>query len=228
MMLAHPAYSLPMQITEEAVSVLAVEAPELLREMILDFSRQLDGADGMFVLSEEYCPIGISGAVCLIRDPLRPDLSSRRILNALLHLLAANAENEGYYVKTQAFRAAFARYLWELSESVDIPLAFREEPDILAILKAAELRPSWEEASPADALCGYMALVTELNLAKLFVFINLKSYFSLPELEAMYADFRYRKYRVLLLESSDRPDLRHLENTILIDRDMCEVINENI
>ena len=225
--LSYPGFSYPLSFENGRPGVLTVESPLLFREMLTDLDNQANGLSGEFVLSLDGSPIQLTSVLNIIKDPLQPDFTAKKIITYIHKMLASDAVNEKYYISTLNIQNELSKYLFDISDSLDVPLIFNTEPDPVSLFKAVDLRPAAENGSFLENLCSYMALITALNIRALFAFVNLKSYFSEEELRCFYTECKYKKYLVLLLESCDRPGLKDQENTILIDNDLCEVINNN-
>lgn len=59
------------------------------------------------------------------------------------------------------------------------------------------------------------------KLDKLFVMVGMRSFFTDTEMELFFRTVLAHKYRVLLLDSSDRERSQH-EKRLTIDKDLCE------
>ena len=66
-----------------------------------------------------------------------------------------------------------------------------------------------------------MELVREFDRDKLFVLLNLRSFFADEHVEKFLETVSVHGYKVLLLDSVSRKKLAH-ENRITIDNDLCE------
>lgn len=226
MRLAHPAYGSPICLREGTVQVLAVEAPKLFRQMLQELEGLPLGEHGHFVLSQDFTPVPLANHISLIRDILHPDFTQRKIIARVLQTLESRAMDEQLFVATREMMGNLSNYLTILTESMDIPLTFDAEIDLTSLLKAVGVRVA-EDEGIVERLCSYMALLTELKLASIFVFVNLKSYLDTEELKTFYIHIAYKQYRVLLLESFFKEDRLEQEHKVLIDDDCCEVINNN-
>lgn len=69
----------------------------------------------------------------------------------------------------------------------------------------------------------YMKMQRSFFGKEVFVFVNLKSCFSEEEIENFYQWVFYNKFKVLLLESFQREIPLKDENTVIIDKDLCEI-----
>ena len=67
-----------------------------------------------------------------------------------------------------------------------------------------------------------MTLVRELDKEKLFVFVNLRSWFLDEEVESFMQTALSHKFNVLLLDNREYTRLPGEKRTI-IDRDLCEI-----
>ena len=226
MRLMHPNFSTPIVLKEGLVNVLIAESPEMFRGIVLDLTAQCAGQEGDFVLSLAYTPVPIAKNAALLREPLFPDFSSRRIVNSFLSGLEKTAAGEALYLDTYTIQSQLASYYEKLLYAFDAPLTVYADISISALLKAANLRVDTVGTTPLERLSMWMDVHASLGLASVFIFVNLKSCFSTPELETLYREIKLKKYRVLLIEPTLYPDLRKEECTLLFDTDLCEVINE--
>lgn len=226
MKLAYPALNGAISFEENKIAVLVVESPILFRNMIIDLSRQVAGGSGDFVLSKDSVPIPINKEVELIQNPLFPNFEQRRIINKLISELEREALSESFFLDTRAIQTELAAYLENLLAQSNAPLVCDSEISISSLLKAANIRIDYDEESPVERLCEYLDVISALHLAKCFVFVSLKSFLTQDELRLLYSSVAYKKYNLLLLENSMRDGLREVEKTILLDKDLCEVINE--
>ena len=68
----------------------------------------------------------------------------------------------------------------------------------------------------------YLELCERFLNKKLFVLLNLHSFFTKKEIELLFDDIVYRKYNVFLIERYDYNALPQ-ENKRIIDIDLCEI-----
>ena len=76
--------------------------------------------------------------------------------------------------------------------------------------------------NPIEKLIDYMSLVRDLDRDKLFVFVNLRSWFTDNEVSLFVKTVLAHKYRILLIDNCEYPKLEN-ERRIIIDRDLCEI-----
>ena len=66
-----------------------------------------------------------------------------------------------------------------------------------------------------------MELVRELDHDRLFIMVNMRSYFTDEDMQTFVESASLHGFRVLLLESSARRKLKHTQR-YTIDEDLCE------
>lgn len=74
---------------------------------------------------------------------------------------------------------------------------------------------------PLERLIDYMELVREFERDKLFVYVNLRSFFSHEEIERFLRTALDHGYRILLIDAQSHEKLQ-LENRVTVDNDLCE------
>ena len=76
--------------------------------------------------------------------------------------------------------------------------------------------------SKLDYQPGYMSLVRELDREKLFIFVNMRSYYTDEQMNTFLRTLLGRDYRVVLIESVAREKLSDTKR-IILDKDLCEI-----
>lgn len=76
--------------------------------------------------------------------------------------------------------------------------------------------------NPIEKLIDYMSLVREFDRDKLFVFVNLRSWFTDDEVSLFVNTVLAHKHMILLIDNCEYPKLEN-ERRIIIDRDLCEI-----
>ena len=112
------------------------------------------------------------------------------------------------------------RYILYLAE--DLPFEIDcQKLTIGPIIKAVS--PEIEEADKGtlEKTFAYMELVRELDRDRLFIMINMRTYFSDEEMERFAESVCLHDFKVLLLESSSLSKLKHAKR-YTVDVDLCE------
>ena len=220
MILCHPQIETALDFSSSKIPTVVVEEPSFFRTLMLDLYAQIDGERGKFVLSEHEKELNISTWVELIDNCLHFTLNEKPLLNKITAAMERAAVSEAFFMKT-------AELLRQLEQYIDA-LAFEFDCDIHcerctagSVLKAAGVSLRDEYDDPLERLADYMELIREFDKDKLFVILNLRSFFADEPVEKFLETVSTHGYHVLLLDCVDRKKLP-LEQRITIDNDLCE------
>ena len=72
-----------------------------------------------------------------------------------------------------------------------------------------------------EKIFSYMELVRELDRDKLFIMVNMRSYFTDKDMEIFTQSVCLHDFKVLLLEAFEFPKLKNTKRFV-IDSDLCE------
>lgn len=221
MILAHPRLDTVFDFTGPEVPSLVVEEPRFFRALLLDIYNQQNGDEGDLVLSEKGTTLPISAWVELIDKCLSFDLNRKSLLNKITAALEQTALSETFFLKTEDILRRLEDYADELAFELDCDIVC-ERCGVTALLKALglRLRDSYDE--PLERLLDYMELIRTFDRDKLFILVNLRSFFTDSELSLFLSSIAQHEYRVLLLDNAAGERLP-LEKRVIIDNDLCEI-----
>lgn len=77
------------------------------------------------------------------------------------------------------------------------------------------------DSDPLEKIYAYMELVRELDRDKLFIMVNMRTYFSDEAMESFAETVCLHDLKVLLMENHAFPKLKHADRFV-IDADLCE------
>lgn len=89
------------------------------------------------------------------------------------------------------------------------------------VIKAAGIGIADDYENDLERLLDYMELVRELERDKLFVLVNLRSYYSDADLNTFLDTLLQHAFQVLLIDGASRKLLQN-EQRITVDADLCE------
>lgn len=87
------------------VNTVVIENQALLWQVTEDLCRQIEGMDGLCVLSDENTPISIKQNLELIDNFVCFDLNTKTLLNRITTAMEKVAVDESHYVATQQLLA---------------------------------------------------------------------------------------------------------------------------
>lgn len=220
MILCHPQMESMIDFSSSEIPSLVIEEPNFFRALIQDFYDQLEGKEGNFVLSENGKEYAIENRVELIDNCLHFSLNTKTLLGKVSAALEKAAVNESNFLKTAAVLQQVEQYVDELAFEFDCDIVCKH-CTVGGVLKAVGISLRDEYDDPLERLIDYMELIREFDKDKVFVFVNLRSFFADEAVERFLKTIAEHSYCVLLLDSVCREKLSH-EKRIIIDNDLCE------
>lgn len=221
MKLAHPMLSLPFKWEEEHVNSFVIENATMYRNFLTELYDQCSGLNGDFVLSNNLELLEISKNIEMVGNVLEIDHNNKKIVSGIVKELTDVAINDLHTEVLELYskiNETISNIIFESGNDI----VFDDINDISQLLKLYNVRPDSEDLSLAEKILSYMNLCEKYLGKKLFVFLNIHSYFSKGEMELLFQDFIYRKFNVLLIERYDYQTVKG-ESKRILDRDLCEI-----
>ena len=147
------------------------------------------------------------------------DLNEKRLITKIQGLLEKEALNADNFQKTMTILADIERYVYGLSELFPYELDFKGI-SAAALIKMCGLVIVDDSISAIERIYNYMTIVRELLGEKLFIFSNMRSYFSDDDIQEFIDTIIDHKFNVLMIENSDRKRVNKTRKMI-IDNDLC-------
>ena len=209
-----------LRFEEGGVKELAVENKRMFLNMVNSAILQADGARGDFLLSVSDRPVEFSKYADVTVQFAPFQVNRRSLLTKLYAVLEKNALGADNYAKTGELLGEAERYILSLAEEFPFEINCTKLA-IGTVIKA--ISPEIEESDKGvlEQVFSYMEMVRELDRDKLFVMINMRTYFADEEMECFAESVCLHDFKVLLLESSSYPNLKHVQR-FTIDADLCE------
>ncbi len=221
MILCHPEIERVFDFSGKKIPSLVVERPALFRKLVLDIYEQCDGGEGEFVLSRDDVVQSMLSNVEFIDNCVHYDFSPKALTTRILKSLEREAMNEVFHLKTVELLQKIQEYLNELSFSFNTTLEFTR-CSLPGLLKCAGVTIRDDYEDPLERLFDYMELVREFEKDRIFILLNLRSYYADADVEAFLGALVDHEYQAFLLDNVDRQKLPYEERTT-IDDDLCEV-----
>lgn len=209
-----------LRFGEGYVNELIIEKKKMFFDVVDSMHRQTEGLHGDCVLSISNRPVEFGKYADLTVQFAPFQMNRKSLLTKLYAALERKAQNSETYLKTGELLGELERYILGISE--ELPFAINcQKLAIGPIIRA--LSPEIEESDkePIEKVFAYMELVRELDRDKLFVMVNMRSYFSDEEMEKFTESVSLYDFNVLLLESHEAPKLNYTKRYV-VDTDLCE------
>lgn len=208
-----------IKFKESILNTLVVENQNVFRNITEDINMQICGFEGKCVLSKDDKPITFSGNCEIISDFAPFDINKKALINAIISDLDKTAGNEEFFLKTQEIIALLEKHLYDLS--FDYPCNIEPTKlNIGSLLKSVGLQISNDYTNTAEKIIDYMILVREFDKNRLFVTLNMRSFFDYETVNLFAQSILNHKLSVLMIESNSYPIFIN-EKRITIDKDMC-------
>ncbi len=222
MKLIHIRYSFNLDFCDELVYSLTVENNRAFVEIVNGLYDQIQGEDGEFVLSEYDMPVAISKHIELLTQFVPFDGNRKTLVTKLYNLLKKESMCGELYCDTQQIGTALVAYVEKLLDRVSLMTEPLIEPDLTTLFKAVDLKLGSIDGTIGEKLLDYFNACYELEGEKLFVTVNLKSYFDDKQLQDFVSSVVSHKIKLLMIENSFRTAVEG-EKVIIIDKDLCEI-----
>lgn len=221
MILCSPYIEAELDFSKQSVPTLVIENPPFLRSILQDLYNQADGADGTLVLSENNKRLDIEKWVEIIDNCLHFDLNRKPLLTRIISSIEKNAMSESNLLKTNEMLQVLLSYLNELKFDLNCDIVY-SNCTVGGILKGIGISIRDDYKNPLEKLIDYMELVREFERNKVFIFINLRSFFSDSEIESFLKTILDHAFHVLLIDAISTKKIS-METRITIDKDLCEL-----
>lgn len=220
MILCHPQIETVFDFSAPGIPSVVIEEPVFFRTLMLDLYDQINGESGKFILSENDKELNIGTWVELIDNCLHFSLNTKPLINKIVSAMEQLAVGESFSMKTAELLQQLEQYAAELAFNFDCDILC-EHCTAAGLFKAVGISLRDEYDDPLERLIDYMELIREFDRDKVFILINLRSFFADDHVENFLETISAHGYHVLLLDSIDRKKLPQ-ERRVTIDNDLCE------
>jgi CRISPR type II-A-associated protein Csn2 len=113
-------------------------------------------------------------------------------------------------------------YINSISYDYPIPVTFNDDLPLQTLLKTMGLTPELTEVTDINKLIQNIKVLSYLLKKDIFVFFNLKDFFSEDEILIFLKSMTQLEVKILIISSHSSPKLQD-ERQIIIDKDLCEL-----
>lgn len=209
-------------LDDNVVMEWVIEAPEEFTRYVQELYMQCEGAEGDFVLSDGEKELGIAKNVEFLDSVLDLDVNERKILGKLYADLEQLAYSEKFVVRTQEMIQYMRTYIFELEQETDFMLEVDDGVDMSAIFKGNGVKLEAVETGILEKIVHYIKVARLLLKKQVFVFVNVRSYLTVRQVEQLIKEAAYQEVQILLIENVMR-DCVNSERRCIIDSDKCEI-----
>ena len=215
----HPDISEIIRFYPGYVSSLVIEDQDLFRKIAEDFYVQSEGAEGDGILSDDNNSLNIGKYTEMIAQYVPFDINRKSLQAKLYTALERVALDPEHYLGTQELLGNIENSISEWSECLDVELD-HSRLSVSSVIKSSGVRFLEDTVGTLEKILDFMEIVREFEGDKLFVFFQLRSYFSYADVKLFLETAVSRDYFVLLIDSAEY-DRLDFERRIVIDPDLC-------
>ena len=211
MKLVHKDFHFVFHFKENTRSLLVIEQPRIFLRLVSELTASDCEEESGFVLSENDEVLKKKDKLACIVNPLAISLNERKLLSKLGELLKKEILSTELLIEGNRIISDLESYVINIVQGVEWGLIYSDKMDIQSLLKLADIR------------FDDMKVSCELLHVKCFVFVHLLSYLTEYEVEKFYEYVHYQKICVLLMENRQPDMVKKYSETIIIDKDSCEI-----
>lgn len=202
------------------VTELVVENRRMFWELVESMVRQAEGESGKCLLSVSDKPVEFSRYADLTMQFAPFEVNRKSLLTKLCAALERNAVAAEFYLRSGQILADLEVLLQDIS--ADLPFEIDcKKMAIGPILRAVGPEIAEQDTGAVERIFSYMELVRELDRDRLFIMVNMRTYFSDADMEIFIESACLHGFRVLLVESVSFAPLKNVKR-YTVDEDLCE------
>ncbi len=160
----------------------------------------------------------------IITDPFQVDLNNRKILTKIYED-ALKEYRDNHPEEILQLQSDLERFIINICESSEYALTYNDDPVFAELMKLYNVHVYSSNMDIVTKLVYYVKLSHRVLNTSLFIFVNLKAYFSNETLELFLKTLSYEKVNIMLIERYNS-SLTSNERRIVIDKDACIIYDE--
>ena len=207
-------------LTYDRPTVLVIENKESFMQFSFDIWNQSNGKDGIVILSERDKSVRFDKSVELVINPFGINFNDKKILTKVYSELEELC-TESYIEEISFINANIVSLFDMLEQKIDYPIHFSIDTDLKGLFKLQEVKIEESEDGFLDRLISYIKLIHQACNVRMFVFVNLKTFFSNDMIEELYKACVYEEIIVVDVENHDFGKEIEMEKYFIIDEDLC-------
>ena len=219
-------FECPIELEEGRVAVLILEKQEKFTDFVSELKEQLSDNDSGWILSDNGEILPFSKKLELIIDPFATDLNQKRVLTKLYSVMEKRVVESEMLNEWRILYSSMLGMVSNVMDNMPYILQCNQEGDVTDLFKQLDVKFETNPENLLEKLIDYICVISEVFGKKVFVLVNIKSYFTKDELKLLYKKMFYEKIYLLLIENHDNNDIIEEERVTIIDKYMC-VINKS-
>lgn len=217
----HPLISSDIELSANCPNVLVIEHPQMLVSMVEQLDMALEGMENEVRLLENNKICKDIEKIFFIKNIFELDFNNKKLQNALIKRLVKELLNHEHGLNEIYLRGA--QILDQAIFTLDTTVEISTDLDITKLLKCYAPTIEKEYDTMLEKVVAYTNVLIEFSHLRCLIFLNIQSYLTKEEIKLLYEHCRYKEVALLFIESFRRYKLDN-ENCIIIDEDLCEIV----
>lgn len=206
---------------DDKVNTMVIENASLFLKVLTDIQVQVEGGEGVGVLSDKDCILRMDKRAEVIDRYVPFYLNQKSLLTKVGSTIEKRIVEEDCYLRTMELLANIEAFLLDVTNDMAGGLEF-DQLSPGALVKASGFHFDEDYTSLGEKILDYMELVYEYLGEKLFFTINLRSYLTDEEADMFMEGLLQHGFHCIMLESYGKKHLSR-EKRYLVDADLCEI-----
>ena len=213
-----------IEVENNNVFNIEVENKVYFYRLINEFNLISKGviSDNIFFLDEDSNELNLLNKIDLYIDYFNIEFNSKKIINNLYKILKTNI-NEEDKAKINKYYLRIKSILSKSFLDYNLPLIINDEFDIYTILKLLKVTIN-SKNNLLDNLFLLIDINNNFKINELLIFVNLKQYLTLEELNEFYKYSLYSDIKILLIDSQCYGVTNKFEKKLIIDGNLDEFL----
>ena len=210
------------------VNILEIENKQFFKTLVNEIYNivELNYESNKIILTEDESIINLSKNVMLLFDIFNVDFNNKKILSKIFSKVANNIKLEkSIDNKYDEITLEVLKYMREQLNELSFEYTIKENIEIEDILKIINFKIDLEYYNKVDEKIMFLIdLISEFNLVKILILVNVKTYFTDEELVEIYKYCNYKEVNLLLIENTVNETLLKYEKKLYIDNDFDDFL----
>lgn len=211
-----------IELKENVVSVFVVEDVIRKNYLIQELYLQCMGNEGNWMLVENEKVYEIPKCVDMILEPFSLQLNSKKVKTRMYQDMKETADDM-FFVQGLEVHSHICNYLEKLVEQFPYPITYKEEWNVVDLLREYGVGLEENYQNICDKLFNYIKFINQICGIKIFVMVHMKQYLSENQVVELYKLAKYSKIHLILIESMVCDKKQLCEEVYILDKDNCMI-----
>lgn len=219
MRIAFPIAGMDIELHENSVQIVAIENTEIYVRFLSDLCAEINGNDGDVIISDSDKQVVLSKKCELIFNPIELDFNNKKIINKLYQELKEQCD-EVLIQEAAQLNSEIISFLDQILELSQYSITYNFDFDIMGIFKLYDVKLCNTTDSLLEKIIEYIRIMHRICGISIFIFVNLKDFLSIDEINMLYEFIKYEKIYLIVLESRYNYKANE-EIAWILDKDRC-------